>query len=595
MLTELNPTVDQLATLSTKLIGYSRQRQFYKTLHDVLMVYTGTNKLINDYINVPNRAKVTFESKYSSKFTEDEFKAIKDMEDILPKIFSYKFYTFLKMGLINLYTEQGTVKFQPLAFDKSLLREIMNNRRIKAISTKDFTPYIQDSFVTSFDNIIGACILFGHLTSVAVVGEGRRTIYTKAPASILSRFANGNYLHHTNPLRYSTRYGSDVKTFLDNYHVGAVTQDVRIVNNIVGKTAIMKGFSRLLADSISPSVIRLAGEQLGIDAFQDNPEVWSEKNTIYGFYQIFDKLLNPGKDSETTQDVRDPTLRLSQIYSGRRQAVDYRISDLEARSGKTLPFWKGDFGELHLTYPTLTHYFGNDFYKIQPALYYREYNINNIIHSKDLSLQHLLAVENSKFIHNIDHLYKKLYDVLKDNYGNNEEIKATFHMEKSMGLGEKTKIYNSLATKFKKLFADLIPKNHNSLSFTMRKHDGGKVVNDAEFKRFVLSITFYLVMFNAFGIIGDDNLGYRLFATQRKLYNNDYITGLYSKDNLKTRLSPVGQQIYNGLQAQWNQDDEGRTVWNLEDCWPIYLFEDVRDLITFFQDTYNVRIRPLET
>ncbi len=102
-------------------------------------------------------------------------------------------------------------------------------------------------------------------------------------------------------------------------------------------------------------------------------------------------------------------------------------------------------------------------------------------------------------------------------------------------------------------------------------------------------------MFNAFGIIGDDNLGYRLFATQRKLYNNDYITGLYSKDNLKTRLSPVGQQIYNGLQAQWNQDDEGRTVWNLEDCWPIYLFEDVRDLITFFQDTYNVRIRPLET
>jgi len=25
------------------------------------------------------------------------------------------------------------------------------------------------------------------------------------------------------------------------------------------------------------------------------------------------------------------------------------------------------------------------------------------------------------------------------------------------------------------------------------------------------------------------------------------------------------------------------------------LFEDVRDLITFFQDTYNVRIRPLET
>jgi len=100
-------------------------------------------------------------------------------------------------------------------------------------------------------------------------------------------------------------------------------------------------------------------------------------------------------------------------------------------------------------------------------------------------------------------------------------------------------------------------------------------------------------MFNAFVFIGDEVSGYKLFASQRKIYNNDYITGLYSKDNTKSRLSQDGLDIYTAWQVQWNQDDR-RTVWNFEDCWPIFLLEDGKELITFFENTYNIRIRPLE-
>ena len=118
-------------------------------------------------------------------------------------------------------------------------------------------------------------------------------------------------------------------------------------------------------------------------------------------------------------------------------------------------------------------------------------------------------------------------------------------------------------------------------------------MNDVEFKEFVASIVFYLVMFNAFVFIGDEVSGYKLFATQRKIYNDDYIKGLYSKDNINSKLSQIGQQIYNTWRLQWNQED-GRKVWNFEDCWPISLLEDARELITLFENNYRIRIRPLE-
>lgn len=581
---ELNPSVDQLATLSTKLMGYSKQRQFYKTLHDILMAYSGNNELINDYISL--QGHVTFDSKYSNKFTKDEFKAIEHMEEILPQIFSFKFYTFLKLGLINLYKAQGSVKFQPLVFNKAFLGLIMNNRRVKAISTKDFNPYSQDGFVASFSNIIGACIIFGHLTSVAVIGEGRRTIYTKAPDNILSSFTkDGNYQHHTNPLRYSTTYGADVKKFLDNYHIGGVKQDVRIRRNIIGKTAIMKGFSRFLADAMNPSVIRLAGIQLGIDAFQDNPEVWSEKMIIYEFFQIFEKLINPEKAAGQTY-VRDPTLNLAQVYTGKQPIKLYKIAK-DSLTGATSSFLKSDqFGKLPITYSTLTRYFGNDFHKIQPALYYREYNLRKILGRKDLSLSYLLTKE---FVNKIRHLYNNLYTLFSNNYDNNEEIKATFHFEKSLGFGEKTRIQNALPENILNKFNDLIDGPY--LGITLTKQNG-EIVNEAEFRAYVVSIAFYLVMFNAFVFIGDKDSGYTLFASQRKIYNNDYITGLYSR-NEEAKLSQTGEQVYNTWQAQWNQED-GKTVWNFEDCWPIFLLEDARELIKFFENTYGVRIQGLD-
>lgn len=310
----------------------------------------------------------------------------------------------------------------------------------------------------------------------------------------------------------------------------------------------------------------------------------------YEFYQIFEKLLNPVKDAG--QDyVRDPTMNLAQVYYGKQSIKLYKIAGDNLR-GATSSFLRSDqFGKLPITHSTLTRYFGNDFYKMQPALYYREYNINNIKHSKDLSLQHLLTAE---FKDKIQNLFANFYVALSQNYDDNKVIKATFHVEKSLGLGEKTKIWNSLPDQLKTKFADLIAKGHNSLSFTIRKQ-GGVVSNYAEFREFVLAITFYTVMFNAFVFVGgQDSSSYKLFATQRKIYNNDYITGLYSKDNAKARLNPDGQQVYNEWQDQWNQDDEGRTVWNFEDCWPIYLLDDAKELITYFESVYNVRIRPLE-
>ncbi|MBY8990142.1 MAG: hypothetical protein KGD58_05265 [Candidatus Lokiarchaeota archaeon] len=206
-----------------------------------------------------------------------------------------------------------------------------------------------------------------------------------------------------------------------------------------------------------------------------------------------------------------------------------------------------------------------------------------------MSLQHLVTKD---YEHKINHLYDNLYTTLSGNYENNQEIKVTFHVEKSLGLGQKTKISNSLTSGILDKFGDLIAENHNSMTFTIRKQDGN-VVNDAEFREFVLNIAFYLVMFNAFGIIGDEISGYKLFATQRKIYNNDYITGLYSRDNTKSRLDNDGQQIYNAMQDAWNQEG-GNPVWALEDCWPIYLLDDARELIRFFENKFRIRIRPLE-
>ncbi len=97
-------------------------------------------------------------------------------------------------------------------------------------------------------------------------------------------------------------------------------------------------------------------------------------------------------------------------------------------------------------------------------------------------------------------------------------------------------------------------------------------------------------MFNAFAIIGDNVSGYKLFATQRKIYNNDYITGLYPQNlPASTSLNQDGELIYNTMQAQWNEEN-GETVWNFEDCWPIFLLDDALDLYNIFKLDFGLNI-----
>ncbi|KKM82726.1 hypothetical protein LCGC14_1316630 [marine sediment metagenome] len=352
----------------------------------------------------------------------------------------------------------------------------------------------------------------------------------------------------------------------------------------------MEGFAELVTDFMSPNMIRLAGNELGIDAFRDNPQVWSEKNLNFAFREIFEKLIVP-ESFTRRKPFRDPTLKFVQVYTGTKISNSYNIKVFEAIT-QTTPFWNSDrYGRIELTYSTLTQYFGDDFYEIQPALYYREETIRSSYGSRDLTLQHLVT---SEFKHKIQHLYDKFYTVLSENYGNNEVIKAEFHVEGALGLGEGSRIdRTSTLDDVKSKFNDIL--TGHSLEFVMEKQ-GGVIVNEHEFREFVFSLTFYLVMFNAFAIIGDDVSGYKLFATQRKIYNNDYITGLYPQNlPASTSLSQAGELIYNTMQAQWNEEN-GETVWNFEDCWPIYLLDDARDLINILKLGFGLKlkVKPLE-
>jgi hypothetical protein len=101
------------------------------------------------------------------------------------------------------------------------------------------------------------------------------------------------------------------------------------------------------------------------------------------------------------------------------------------------------------------------------------------------------------------------------------------------------------------------------------------------------------VMFNAFVFIGDKDSGFTLFASQRKLYRNDYLSGLYSHNLPASRkLNQKGLHIFNTWQNQWNEDN-GEQVWNLEDCWPIFLLDDARSLINYFETRYRININKL--
>ncbi|MFW9952721.1 MAG: hypothetical protein ACFFKA_21585 [Candidatus Thorarchaeota archaeon] len=75
---------------------------------------------------------------------------------------------------------------------------------------------------------------------------------------------------------------------------------------------------------------------------------------------------------------------------------------------------------------------------------------------------------------------------------------------------------------------------------------------------------------------------------QRRIYNNDYICGLYARDEISSiRLSNIGEQIYTAWYAQWNRINRDE-VWHFEDCWPIYLLDDARELIDFFREAFLI-------
>lgn len=115
----------------------------------------------------------------------------------------------------------------------------------------------------------------------------------------------------------------------------------------------------------------------------------------------------------------------------------------------------------------------------------------------------------------------------------------------------------------------------------------GEIFNENEFMTFIVSVVFYMVMFNAQvfikeGDINNDNYG--IFASQRELFFNDYIIGL-GVGNPNIKLNNIGNQIYSEWNSKWNIRDN-KVIWNYGDCWPIYLFDDARSLIRWFSEHF---------
>jgi hypothetical protein len=198
------------------------------------------------------------------------------------------------------------------------------------------------------------------------------------------------------------------------------------------------------------------------------------------------------------------------------------------------------------------------------------------------------------FKQKFNHLYTKYHETFSDAYKDNEVITATFHKEDNLGISDETRIDRTLDSGIKEKFRDLNVHRGHSLKFTIRKDGEGNVLNYEDFNSFVASIVLYQVLFNAFVFVGDKDTGCTLFASQRKIYNNDYLVSLYDGGIPSYyRLGTRGEEIYDTMHSQWNLK-EGRPVFNLEDCWPIYLLNDAKDLISVFKLGFGVDIMKLE-
>jgi len=593
LLDDLNPTQDQLSDLS-----YSRQKLFFHTFHELLKGYTGTNKLINDYkkFTFDNIAfeDLTFEDIHSVEFTSAEFKVAELQLRLLPKLFGSRFYAALQVGIISLYKEGGSVKIRPLAFHYCILQDIMNGRRIKNINARSFTPYsTQDP--QEMLRVLACCLTFGQVISFNVEGKGSRVLDLKGDESFVSALINEKeFRSPSNPAKYSSHYGALLSEFLGKYS-GIHQEDYSIRKNIVGKMAIMEGFANLLQFIMSPAIIELVGNDFNIDAFKDNPNIWSKKNINYAFNQIFEKLIIPAARSGSTVDIRDVTDTLLKVFTGKEEVATHKITSGNIR-GATAAFWQSDnYGKIALDYAILSQFFGKNFHKIQPALFYTYYNLEN--HPQALSVEQLLTPE---FREKVDHLYNNFYKILSEKYSNGQILTAFFHKEDALGLHKGTtlrEIFSGNLAKFTEL------RGGTMLEIKLQKNDQtGEIINADEFNEFIASIVFYLIKFNSIVFIkegwqkGKANFG--LFASQREIFDSDYmasdvnLASTVNQLSASVVLSVLGQQILQEYQSTWNIKD-GKTIWKYEDCWPIYLFTDHSNLRRWFSNHFKCDIKDL--
>jgi hypothetical protein len=308
-----------------------------------------------------------------------------------------------------------------------------------------------------------------------------------------------------------------------------------------------------------------------INDFRNHPESVSKSSINYAILKTFEYLINPTRET-------DPTGVFRSVFRGTSPINSFVI---DAEHGWNIIWRKSPYpsnlNRITLSYPTIAQFFGNDFSTIQPALYYTERNLqDNVAHTGYVQALNIPGLLTSEFIARIDHLYNKFYKIFSTEYADGQQLTVTFHQDTSHGIHEDSILFRALKDDTQSKFKDLIDKDSKSLTVTIRK-DGNDLANIQE----IVSIVFYIVMFNSIAIFQEDGGLFSMIASQRELFTTDYIFQLGAKD-----LSQIGKQILSSYQLGWNRNDENKVVWNYGDCWPIYLFNDARELMKWFSGRY---------
>ncbi|MBN1216575.1 MAG: hypothetical protein JXA99_14195 [Candidatus Lokiarchaeota archaeon] len=561
----------ELTTLSNHKIN---QKEFFSTLHKLINKYTGTNSLLLQYKKKYN--SVQFSDLESNKYTQEEYRLVEVMDDLLRNIFGYRFYTLLKIGMIHLSMEDRQIKIQPIVFNYDLLRDILYKRGVRSINSRSSDSI--DSYKTQdfLENVFIPLLLFGHLTIIDIGTSKNELMRTKASNDFLNNIIDGNFQE---PEHYR-HYGALKENFIACYLNKNLSPDYSEKKMITGKSSIMNDFSTLLKTLMSPKLTRSAGRILDINIFKYSPsaDIWSQKNINFAVSQLFQWVVTPGIPNRN----QDPISSLARIFTGTQevQTIQYISNNIE---GPTEIYWDiRNYGTLTLNSQTFETFFRDNIYKIQPALYYNYYNIKK--NHLTFSINSLLTKE---FAYKISHLYSRLSTILSNNYENGQKFTAEFHIENNLGFGEFSKINSDDNKYMTAKFGDLI--DNYQLEFNLEK-DGSKILNEAKFRQFVASIVFYMVMFNAQVFIKegarDEVASYGVFASQRELFSEDYVIGL-GEERINAKLSDKGRQILGEWKKGWNKIG-GKDIWNYGDCWPIWMFDDAINLKSWFNNFFNM-------